>query len=294
MPTPDVAAHELVRRMRDERTRTPELVNEYYTRCIPIYQEFLGDHWHTGFYESDGNPVSPMDQLRMERRIAESAEITESSRVLDVGCGIGGPACHLAKWTGATVCGVTPNAKQRELARKLAEEVGVADRVTFDEGWADELPYPSRYFDAVLFFESPCHFPDRGRFFREVARVLRPHGRLAGEDWLACENLDAETADKYLRPICDTWATPRLGTRTEYTAEMEAAGLIVRESVDLRDEMALARGFVIRDADRRDILRERDTTSDPIRRVILDGLLALGEAVSAGAFTIGRFLAEAR
>ena len=53
----------------------------------------MGNHWHTGFYEFGDQPIGPMDQLRMERRIAASAGITDSSRVLDVGCGIGGPAC---------------------------------------------------------------------------------------------------------------------------------------------------------------------------------------------------------
>lgn len=290
----DSAAQDVVARMRDSRTRTPALVNEYYTRCIPIYQEFLGNHWHTGFYGFDDKPIGPQDQLRMERRIAESAGITAESCVLDVGCGVGGPACHLAKWTGATFSGLTPNAKQVELARKLATEVGVAERVTFDEGWAGDLPYPSHHFDVVLFFESPCHFSDRDLFFREVARVLRPNGRLAGEDWLASEGLDSVTTEKYIHPICDTWATPSLGTRSEYVSGMEAAGLIVREAVDLRDEMALPRGFLVNEADRSDVVRERDATSDPIRRVILDGLLVLGEAVAAGAFTIGQFLAVAR
>ena len=294
MQLSEVAAQDLVARMRDVRTRTPALINEYYTRCIPIYQEFLGSHWHTGYYGFDDKPIGPQDQLRMERRIAESAGITAGSRVLDVGCGVGGPACHLAKWTGATFWGLTPNPTQLQLARRLAAEVGVAEQVTFDKGWAGDLPYPNNHFDVVLFFESPCHFPDRSQFFREVARVLRPNGRLAGEDWLACEGLNSATIEKHVRPICDMWATSSLGTRSEYASGMDAAGLMVCEAVDLREEMALTRGFLVNEADRSDVARERDATSDPIRRVILDGLLVLGEAVAADAFTIGRFLAVAR
>lgn len=293
-PSPDVEALELVARMRDANTRTPALVNEYYTRCIPIYQEFLGNHWHTGFYSFGDEPIGPQDQLRMERRIAQSARITADSHVLEVGCGIGGPACHLAAWTGAKYWGLTPNPKQIELARKLVIEVGVADRVTFDEGFADDLPYPNESFDVVLFFESPCHFPDRSRFFREVARVLRPGGRLAGEDWLACEDLPSTTIEEYILPICDTWATPTLGTLSEYVSGMTAAGLSVQEAMDLREEMALDRGFLVDEVDRNDAARERDATTDPIRRVILDGMLALGAAVLAQAFTIGRFLAVAQ
>src|SRR5262249_13027994 len=127
----------------------------------------IGNHWHTGYYPPHG-PIGPQDQLRMERRIADSADLASARDVLDVGCGIGGPACHLARLTAARLRGLTPNAVQIELARALARDAKLDDRVTFDRAGASELPYPDESFDVVLFFESPCHFPDRGRFFQEV------------------------------------------------------------------------------------------------------------------------------
>ena len=42
-----------------------EAVDRYYTACIPFYREFLGNHWHTGYYAPSG-PIGPHDQLRME------------------------------------------------------------------------------------------------------------------------------------------------------------------------------------------------------------------------------------
>jgi tocopherol O-methyltransferase len=289
--TTDVEALELVDRMRDPAKRTQKVVDQYYTYCIPIYREFLGDHWHTGFYLFDDQPIGPQDQLRMERRIAESAGLAADSQVLDVGCGIGGPACYLAGFSGARIRGLTPNVAQLQLARTLAVHAKVGDRVAFDLGSAGALPYPDKSFDVVLFFESPCHFPDRNLFFREVWRVLRCGGRLAGEDWLAKDGLNPQEATRYIHPICRTWAIPKLGTRTEYASDMAVAGFKVREAVDLRDEMALQRGFLVNKADRDDVCKEKDSTSDPIRKIILEGLLRLGEAVEAGAFTLGRFLA---
>jgi ubiquinone/menaquinone biosynthesis C-methylase UbiE len=266
------------------------MVDEYYTRCIPFYREFLGNHWHTGYYNFDG-PMGPQDQLRMEQRIAESAGLSSASHALDVGCGMGGPACHLVRLTGARIRGLTPNATQLDLARHLAVEEGVGDRVSFDQGDAGALPYPDHSFDAVLFFESPCHFPDRQRFFREAHRVLKPGGRLAGEDWLAAEGLNAADSDRFIRPICETWVIPALGTCTAYAAGMAGAGLRVDEAVDLRTEMALLRGFIVDQSDRDEVREEMERTSDPIRRIIMEGLLHLGEAAAAGAFTLGRFLA---
>jgi ubiquinone/menaquinone biosynthesis C-methylase UbiE len=280
-----------VDKMRDPAKRTQKVVDQYYTFCIPFYRDFLGDHWHTGFYLFDDRPIGPQDQLRMERRIAESADLAPDCQVLDVGCGIGGPACYLAGFTGARIRGLTPNAAQLQLARKLAMNANVTDRVDFDLGSADALPYPDNSFDVVLFFESPCHFPDRNQFFREVWRVLRHGGRLAGEDWLVKDGLNPQEAAQYIQPICRTWAIPKLGTRMEYALGMAAAGFDVRDAVDLRDEMALHRGFIVDKADRDNVCQEKDNTSDPIRKIIMEGLLRLGEAVEAGAFTLGRFLA---
>jgi SAM-dependent methyltransferase len=273
--------------------RLPETVDRYYTLCIPFYREFLGNHWHTGYYPARG-PIGPQDQLRMELRIAASAAIDSRCEVLDVGCGVGGVACHLAARTGARIRGLTPNAAQLELARELARSTGAEERVAFDRGSAEALPYGDASFDVVLFFESPCHFPDRARFFAEARRVLRPGGRLAGEDWLAAEGLDAAQSARWIRPICETWAIGSLGTLADYAAGMRAAGLEVREAVDLRDEMALARGFIVDADERRALHAEMQATADPIRRTIKEGLIRLGEAAEAGAFTVGRFLALRR
>jgi SAM-dependent methyltransferase len=267
-----------------------ELVNRYYTLCIPFYREFLGNHWHTGYYLPDG-PTGPEDQLRMEWRIALSADLPSARDVLEVGCGIGGPACHLASRTSARFRGLTPNAVQLELARGLAFKANLEDRVAFDLGSATDLPYADESFDVVLFFESPCHFPDRDRFFREAHRVLRPGGRLAGEDWLAAEGVSDADRERHLRPICEIWAMTPPGTTSSYAASMTAAGLLVREAVDLREEMPLWRGFMVDPAARAELAREIETTTDPMRRMIKEGLLLLGAGAQAGAFTIGRFLA---
>lgn len=281
---------QLAAAMASGATRTPEVVDAYYTLCIPFYREFLGRHWHTGYYAPQG-PIGPQDQRRMELRVAASAGVGPGCDVLDVGCGIGGTACHLAQATGARVHGLTPNSVQLELAREHAHALQLDDRVRFVQGMADALPFDDASFDVVLFFESACHFADRDRFLREVQRVLRPGGRLAGEDWLEAEGLDDAQRARHIAPLCDTWAIPRLGTLGSYAAGMRAAGLLPQECVDLRREMALLRGFIVDEADRAQVRREIAASADPVRRLIMQALLILGEAAEAGAFTLGRFLA---
>lgn len=268
-----------------------ELVDRYYGLCIPFYREFLGDHWHTGFYEARG-PIGPQDQLRMELLVARSAGIAAGSAVLDVGCGVGGPACHIAAATGARVRGLTPNAAQRAIARAAAQREGLADGVAFDAGHAGALPYDDASFDAVLFFESPCHFPDRDAFFAEAWRVLRPGGRLAGEDWLASEACAPDLRAHWSARIGATWVIPALGTLGDYAQGMARAGFAVELARDMREEMALLRGFMADEAGRAALRRELRASGDGLRRYIMEGVLVLGEAAECGAFTVGRFVAR--
>nr|WP_281068711.1 methyltransferase domain-containing protein [Ramlibacter agri] len=265
------------------------MVNRYYGLCIPFYREFLGDHWHTGYYPADG-ACGPRDQLRMELVIADSARLAPGASVLDVGCGVGGTACHLAQVLGVHMRGLTPDAEQLALARGRASALRLEDRLAFDLGGASALPYPAGTFDAVLFFESACHFPDRPRFFAEALRVLRPGGVLAGEDWLAAGPQPARVL--WSQRIATAWAIPALGSLDDYARQMAEAGFAVELARDMRGEMALLRGFIA-DAGRRDEVRaELADTPDLIRNSIIEGLLVLGEAAERGAFTIGRFLAR--
>ena len=268
-----------------------ELVDRYYTLCIPFYREFLGDHWHTGFYPEQG-PIGPADQLRMELLVARSAGIASGSRVLDVGCGVGGTACHLARALGAQVHGLTPNTEQRGLALARSRELGLQERVRFDTGWSHALPYEAGSFDAVLFFESACHFTDRAAFFAEAFRVLRPGGCLAGEDWLAGEGAEPVLRWTWCARVEEAWAIPALGTVGQYAALMRAAGFELELALDMREEMPLLRGFLSDREARAAVAEEARQTAEPMRRQIMEALVVLGKAAQIGAFTVGRFVAR--
>jgi len=75
-------------------------------------------------------------------RFARSLELDSGSRLLDVGCGAGGPALRLASTTGATVVGVDVLDEAVATARQLADDHGLADRATFVRADADRrLPF---------------------------------------------------------------------------------------------------------------------------------------------------------
>ena len=80
-----------------------ELVRDHYDRLSVYYRTFWGDHIHHGYWED--NESTGRAQMKLVERLATKARIPSGSRVLDVGCGIGGSACWIAKNLGASVLG---------------------------------------------------------------------------------------------------------------------------------------------------------------------------------------------
>jgi SAM-dependent methyltransferase len=132
---------------------------------------------------------SKVGKLHLCRRLIALHDWRGDERVLDVGCGRGlsliaaakqldkgGHATGVDLWSGKDL---SDNAPDRTRANAAIE--GVADRVTVDTGDACTLPYPPASFDIVTSMTAIHNIPksaDRARAFAEMARVLKPGGRL--------------------------------------------------------------------------------------------------------------------
>ena len=119
---------------------------------------------------------------------AELAELTElhsALEVLDVGCGIGGPARYLAGRYGCRVTGIDLTAEFVRTATLLTERVGLAERVSFRAADALDLPFDDASFDLVWTQHAAMNIADRPRLYGEMARVLRAGGRLVAYDIVA-------------------------------------------------------------------------------------------------------------
>lgn len=289
---------ELVARLRTGVIAQPQLVDEYYRRCVPIYLDFLGVHWHTGWYEPGPGRPSPRDQERMIERVVSAAGLEPGMRVLDVGCGIGGTAGWLARHCQVDVVGLTPVPAQKALAEYWlsSQKLNPIPRIVL--GHAEALPFDAASFDVVVFFESLCHVQNRAHFMREAARVLRPGGRLVGEDWLrsgphgAC--VDQTGHDALIERVERLWAIPALGNAEQYLALMHEAGFEPAVCHDLRSESALQKGFAVTPEQQADLDEQIRRCDNPLLGLVLEGLKALGAATAAGCFTIGRFQAVSR
>ncbi|HYQ70384.1 MAG TPA: methyltransferase domain-containing protein [Gammaproteobacteria bacterium] len=131
--------------------------------------------------------LAPVDEFHIRGReatleLAGRTAIEAGMRVLDVGCGIGGSARHLATGHGCHVTGIDLTRDFIEVATALAERTGLSDRVAFDHGSATELPYAPASFDLVWTEHVQMNIADKGAFYGEIARVLKPGGRLLFHD----------------------------------------------------------------------------------------------------------------
>jgi ubiquinone/menaquinone biosynthesis C-methylase UbiE len=119
---------------------------------------------------------------RLTRRLAQFAGIERGQRVLDVACGTGATALLLARELECEVVGVDLGSRSIAQATDAARAAGLAARVRFVLGDAEELPFPDAGFDVALSECSLCTFPDKRRAIAEMARVVGAGGAIAIAD----------------------------------------------------------------------------------------------------------------
>lgn len=161
---------------------------------------------------------------RLERTlILELAGDVHGRTVLDVGCGDGELACELAE-RGAIVTGIDSSMAMIESARDRARQ-GHID-IRFDVARAEQLPFADETFDLITAVTILCFVEDASPVFRQLARVLRPGGRLViGElgrwsSWAAARRVRAWLGS----PL---WRRGRFRTAGELRRLAAGAGLDV-------------------------------------------------------------------
>ncbi len=117
--------------------------------------------------------------------LAALAQPTPGRRVLDVGSGLGGSSRYLATNHGCKVVGVDLTPQYCDIATELSRLVGLDSKTTFHCASALELPFDDEMFDLAWTQHVQMNIEDKGRFYAEIFRVLRPGGKLAFHDILA-------------------------------------------------------------------------------------------------------------
>ncbi len=241
----------------------PTAVAAHYDGLDTYYRSLWGEHVHHGLW------LGPMDDASVEvatRGLAEYvialARIEPGARVVDVGCGYGATARLLAREHGARVTGLTLSAAQAAHAEAVGDRPGDPEILVRD--WR-ENGLPDGGADAVIAIECISHMPDKPLVFDELARVVRPGGRVVLTDWLACAQRRAWRDRALLEPICEEGRLPSMHTAAEYGELLRDAGLEVVGFEDLSRRVSrtwpvIARRAVVRalrDAETRRFLADR-------------------------------------
>lgn len=161
--------------------------------------------------------------------LADQAGIRADHRVLDIGCGLGGPALHLAETKGCRVTGLDLVETNVEEARRRAATRALGHLADFRVGDATALPFEDGGFDIVWGQDAWCHVPDKAKLIAESARVLVPGGAIAFTDWLETGAMsDARRAE-----VHEATASTNMATMEHYRELLETHGfeVIVQEDI---------------------------------------------------------------
>ncbi len=137
----------------------------------------------------DWSDLTPLDQFHVRglgatKELAAALNLNSDAAVLDVGCGLGGPARFLAATYGCRVTGIDLSQPFVNAARMLTERAELSHRVSFVQANALDLPFAAESFDDGWTQHVAMNIADRATFYASIHRVIKPGGRLAIYDVL--------------------------------------------------------------------------------------------------------------
>lgn len=208
--------------------------DEYHDAMVRMLELIWGEG-----YMAPGGPANVA-------RMLEGIE-TRGKRILDVGCGLGGPAREMATTHGARVVGIDLEATLVERATDDARAARLGDRCSFQVVEPGPLPFGDESFDIVVSAGAITQTHDKAQLLGEVRRVLRPGGWLSCYEWMKSAGEYSDDMRYWFELEGLTYA---MVTIDEQAAQLRDAGFTDVAALDATDkyrrearrEYALIRG----------------------------------------------------
>ncbi|MHB8418597.1 MAG: sterol methyltransferase family protein [Myxococcales bacterium] len=215
------------------------VAKSYYQLVTDFYEFGWGQSFHFAPRRRGESVASSLAAL--ERTLGAKLAAGPGKRLLDVGCGVGGPMRTIARATGAAVTGVSIAPYQIERARRHNERAGLAGLCTAIEADFNRLPLGAASFDGAYTMEACCHAEDRRGPFAEVFRCLRPGALFAGTDWcLTSQFRPGEQRHERIRSEIEKGnGVAALASTASLDAALRETGFDVIEARDLALESEL-------------------------------------------------------
>ena len=194
--------------------------------CADVYDSetaklLLGNSFHPG-------------GTRLTEHLGQILDLTPRTRVLDVAAGRGMSAIFIASRFGCEVVGIDYSRRNIDQAERDVKDRGLDDKVTFQWGDAEQLPFAAGSFDAIICECALCTFPNKKAAAVEFARVLRVGGQVGLSD-LTRQGVLVPELDSLLSWVaCIADAQPLSG----YVALLSDANLKVRATEEHNSVLA--------------------------------------------------------
>jgi len=210
-------------------------VASYYTRGM-LEEKIVGVMRSAGKNLEQLRPedLAAIDEFHLGGReatqaLADFMQLRPGMHLLDVGCGIGGPARYFAE-RGCRVTGIDLTEEFVRVAESLTRMVKLDHNVGFRQASALELPFDSGTFDGAYTIHVGMNIADKAAVFREVARVLKPGARFSIYDLMR----SGDGPLPFPMPWAQTPETSFVASVDEYRQALQAAGFRIDHQRDRR------------------------------------------------------------
>ena len=210
-----------------------ETVNDYYD----LSTEFMQFGWNESLHFAPLKPDESLETsiVRHQRLMIEKLELRDNMRVIDVGCGLGGPMRRVARESGTRVLCVNNNEQQLNKARQLNTDAGLDHLAEYLRcSFMDMSAVEADTFDAGYAIESTCHAPDKQGAFAEIYRVLKPGALFWCQEMCMTDEFDPESSrDQAVREkLMQGIALDGIATFSEVDRMLETVGFQIVEAAD--------------------------------------------------------------
>ena len=167
------------------RASANKKIRTYYHLLEPLFHSMSDNNMFLNLGYDDLSKKTISSIVDTQKKMVEivTRGFKKEGRWLDAGSGTGAPACYLANsYPSINIEGINIVKTQIEKANDLAKNKNCNDRVKFNYGNAQDIPYSDNHFENIYAIESAFHFEDKTKFISESKRVLKQQGQISIAD----------------------------------------------------------------------------------------------------------------